>query len=139
MSIKQKSHILLKFVIRFGLEDRRFLPDFLRTLRRSFQRGFCRLHKCITNVKKPLSSLTIYLRVSVQNLEVYLKNSYDCFIRLRMCFALQKPAFFNLRNVLESLSILRSHKRFKQPFKSCRTEKVACNPKRKMGSNTTQQ
>lgn len=75
--------------------------------------------KRITNVKKPLSSLTIYLRVSVQNLEVYLKNSYDCFYTSKNMFSSAKSAVFSaLRNVYESPNALGPPDKFKLSFKS---------------------
>lgn len=86
--------------------------------------------KRITNVKKPLSSLTIYLRVSVQNLEVYLKNSYDCFYTSKNMFSSAKSAVFStLRNVYESPNALGPPDKFKLSFKSS---------SEMMGSNTTQ-
>lgn len=78
-----------------------------------FLARLCRIYKCITNVKKPLSSPTIYLRVSVQNLEVYLKNSYHCFYMSKNVFCSAKSAFLNLRNVAQSLNILSPHNKFK--------------------------
>lgn len=51
----------------------------------------------VTNVKKPLSLLTIYLRVSVQNVEVYLKNSYNWLMNLRTGFVLQSRLLSTLQ------------------------------------------
>lgn len=113
-----------------------------KTTAEIFSARLCRFYKCITNVKKPLSSPTIYLRVSVQNLEVHLKNSYHCFICLRMCL-LCKVCHFQPPKCRRKPEHSQSSHKFKLPLRAflsfCHLERAACNSKRKMGSNTTQQ
>lgn len=97
--LKQKS---VQICQQIQMEDQRFLSDILRTLQGSFQRAFADFRSMLQMFKKPLSSLTIYLRVSVQNLEVYLKKFLQRFYTSKNVFCSANPAFFNLWNVLES-------------------------------------